>query len=366
MQRFLSVLDDMKTAHIHIIRSEWTSAIHLAGRAMGNVSADDVQSALNIWRDMEHRAGVKGGYVTLNILFNVAVKAGKYNLAEALVNELHVRGLSLHRHFRVSLIYHYGVLQNGNAVRKVYQQLISAGDIVDTVVLNAVIAALIRAGEPVAAEHVFERMKRLNAQKTSFLRGPLYFNRTWRQRRLLGLHFTYEAQRLIKMGDKEQLKELQDSAPVAPNSRTYALLIRHQASTVGNIDRVTELLKEMRYNSVPVEGTIFIVIFQGFNAFGGRRYTSWTAAKLEKLWAQYLKAIRQELERTFISSMAIIAALKAFRTCTNPVRTLQAWEEVRKLWHPDEAELETVMKTLRNLVSASKQDQGFFDENPNN
>ena len=65
MQRFLSILDDMKTAHIHIVRSEWTSAVHLAGRAMGNISAEDVQSALNIWRDMEHRAGVKAGLVTL-------------------------------------------------------------------------------------------------------------------------------------------------------------------------------------------------------------------------------------------------------------------------------------------------------------
>ena len=365
MQRFLSVLDDMKTAHIHIIRSEWTSAIHLAGRAMGNVSDENVQSALHLWRDMENRAGVKGGFVTLNVLFNVAVKAGKFSMAEALLNELQVRKLDLHRHFRVSLLYYYGVLRNGNAVRRTYQQLVSAGDIVDTAVLNAVIAALIRAGEPVAAEHVFERMKHLHAHKKSFPHGPFYFNRTWRQRRLLGLHFTHEAQRLARTGETAQLKELQDTAPVAPNSRTYALLIRHQSSTVGNIDRVDELLKEMRYNSVPLEGTIFIVIFRGFNSFGGVRYTSWTANKLEKIWAQYLKALRQDLERTFVSSIAVIAALKAFRTCTNPRRTLQAWEEIRQFWQPNEAEHEDVMKTLRNLVPRSAQEQGFFDENPN-
>ncbi|KAF2127154.1 hypothetical protein P153DRAFT_368489, partial [Dothidotthia symphoricarpi CBS 119687] len=237
MQRLLSILDDMKTAHIHIIRTEWTSAIYMAGRFVGKVSADEVQSALYIWRDMEQRAKVKGGYVTLNVLFDVAVKAGKYTLAETFLKEMKMRKLRLHRHFRVSLIYYYGVLQDGNAVRKAYQDLVSAGDIVDTVVMNAVIAALIRAGEPSAAEHVFERMKRLHASKKPPSPGHKFFTRDWRDRRLLGLHLTHEVRRLEKT-DLEQRKKLQDYAPIAPDSRTYAILIRHQAATVGDIDRV--------------------------------------------------------------------------------------------------------------------------------
>ncbi|CAN9139130.1 unnamed protein product [Alternaria alternata] len=90
-QRFLSILDDMKTAHIHITRSEWTSAIHLTGRAMGTVSEDDLQASLRIWQDMERRAGLKGGYVTFNVLFNIAVKAGKYSLAETFMKEMQDR-----------------------------------------------------------------------------------------------------------------------------------------------------------------------------------------------------------------------------------------------------------------------------------
>ena len=362
MQRFLSILDDMKTAHIHIIRSEWTSAIHLAGHAMGPVSADDLQSALYIWRDMEHRAGVTGGFVTLNVLFNVAVKAGKYSLAETFLKELQARKLPLHRHFRVSLLYYHGVLRDGNGVRKTYQELVAAGDSVDTVVMNAVIASLIRAGEPSAAEHVFERMKRLHAQKAAPAPGHTFFNRNWRDKRLLALHLTHEARRLSDMGHHEELKKLQDFAPIAPDSRTYALLVRHQASTEGNIDRVNELLREMRYNSVPLEGTIFIVIFHGFNSFGGVRYTSWTPDKLEKIWTQYLKALNGQIERTWLSSMSVIAVLKAFSRCTDAERTLKAWEEIRMLWQPNEEELENVMRALRKLVPS--QAHGFFDENP--
>ncbi|OAL47162.1 hypothetical protein IQ07DRAFT_590029 [Pyrenochaeta sp. DS3sAY3a] len=361
MQRFLSVLDDMKAAHIHIIESEWTSAIHLAGHATGYFSTDGLQSALYIWRDMEQRAGLKATFVTLNVLFTVAVKAGKYTLAETFMKELQARNLPFYRHFRISLLYYYGVLQNGDLVRKTYQELVSAGDVVDTVVLNAVIAALIRAGEPSAAEHVFERMKRLNAERLRPAPGHVFFRRNWRDRRQLSLMLTHEARQYKAVGDDEQLKQLQDYAPVAPDSRTYALLIRHHAGTIGDYDRVNELLQEMRYNSVDIEGTIFIVIFHGFNTFGGARYTSWTHDRLEKLWKQYLKALKNDPDRTWLSSMAVIAALKAFSKCADEDRTLRAWEEIRPLWHPNERDLESVMTVLRKLVP--NRDHGFFDEN---
>ena len=330
MQRFLSILDDMKNAHIHIIRSEWTSAMYFAGRCMGRVSADEVQSALYIWRDMEKRAGVKGSTVTLNVLFDVAVKAGKYTLAETFLKELQARKLKLHRHFRVSLLYYYGVLQDGNAVRKAYQDLVSSGDVVDTVVMNSVIAALIRAGEPSAAEHVFERMKRLHATRTHPRQNPW----NWRERRQAGLHLTYEGRKLHELGDLKRQKHFQDQALIAPDSRTYGLIIRHHASTAGNIDRVQDLLRDMQYNQIPIDGTIFIVVLYGFSSFGGVRYSSWTRDKLENLWSQYLQSVEVGVQRTWFSSMSVIVALKAFRKCTDAERTLQAWQEVQQIWHP--------------------------------
>ncbi|KAL1797288.1 hypothetical protein ACET3X_003894 [Alternaria dauci] len=363
-QRFLSVLDDMKTAHIHITRSEWTSAMHLTGRAMGTVSEDDLQAALRIWQDMEHRAGLKGGYVTFNVLFNIAVKAGKYSLAETFMKEMRARKLPMHRHYRVALLYYYGVLQNGNAVRRAYLDLVSAGEIVDTVVMNAVIASLMRAGEPSAAEHVFERMKRLHALRTTSAPGHTFFTRNWRDRRLLGMRFRDETRRLKKEGKSDELKQLQDFAPIGPDSRTYGILIRHHAAVAGNIDRVNELLQEMKWNSIPLDGTIFIVIFHGFNSFGGVRYTSWTAFRLEKIWNQYLKALGQNLERTWLSSLAVIAALRAFGRCATPERTLKAWEEIRAIWQPSEQELEAALTALRKLLPSQLETTpkpGFFD-----
>ncbi|KAF2185623.1 hypothetical protein K469DRAFT_707852 [Zopfia rhizophila CBS 207.26] len=346
MQRFLSILDDMKTAHIHIIRSEWTSAIYFAGRFMGKISASEVESALYIWKEMEKRAGVNGSSITFNVLFDIAVKAGKFILAEMFLKEMEARKLKIHRHFRTSLLYYHGVRQNGNGVRKTYQDLVTAGDVVDTAVLNAVIAALFRAGEPAAAEHVFERMKKLHASKSHPLPPPGH----WREARKLALKLTWDGQCLTKAEDTVDKQQLQDAAPIAPDTRTYGLLIRHHARTAGNIDRVSELFQEMQYNDIPVDGTVFIVILHGFNSFGGVRYSSWTRDRLERVWAGMLKSVESGDGKIYFSAMAVVSALKAFRKCTDAQRTLRAWEEVRKVWEPKTEELEVVMRVLRRLV----------------
>ncbi|KAF2736386.1 hypothetical protein EJ04DRAFT_489865 [Polyplosphaeria fusca] len=352
MQRFLSILDDMKSANIRIKRSEWTSAIYFAGRFMPTVSADELTSALHLWRDMESRAGVAGGIVTLNVLFDIAVKAGKYPLAEMFLKELETRKLKLHRHFRVSLLYFWGVRQDGERVRQTYQELVSAGDIVDTVVLNAVIASLIRAGEPTAAEHVFERMKRLHAAKKHRPPAP----KDWRERRKQDLDLTWEAQK----ADQTRRQELQDIASILPDVRTYGLLIRHHASTAGNIDRVNELLSEMQRSAIPIDGTIYIVVIYGFSTFGGLRYSAWTREKLEDVWSAYLGAVRDGAHRTWLSSKAVIAALRAFRKCADVERMLRAWEEVQRVWEPDGEEREHVMRVLRSLVLPQPSGRFFY------
>ena len=355
MQRYLSILDDMKDADIHITASEWTSAIYFAGRSLGAVAPDDLQSALYLWRDMEKRASVKASHVTFSVLFDIAVRAGKYTLAELLLRELNARGLHFYRHFRTALIYYHGVMQNGSGVRRVYAEMVSAGDIIDTVVMNGVIAALFRAGEPSAADHVFERMKRLDAAGSlsapSFLHRGLTFTkpRDWRSRRKLGLALTRHGNR-IKAEDADAHAALQAWVPIAPNSHTYSLFIRHHATVSGNIDKVTDLLREMGYNGVPMEGGIFVAIFHGFARYGGVRYTSWTRAKLEQTWGEYLLAVREGLDRTWMGTTGVVAALRAFKKCADAERTLDVWEEARELWMPSAQEEEVVGRVLRTLV----------------
>ncbi|KAF2198093.1 hypothetical protein GQ43DRAFT_465888 [Delitschia confertaspora ATCC 74209] len=359
MHRYLSILDDMKTAHIHITSGEWTSAIAFAGKFMRQVSSDEIESALYIWKEMETRAGIKGTHVTFSVLFDVAVKAGKYSLAEMFLNEMNVRNLKFHRHFRISLIYYWGVRRNGNAVRQAYQDLVEQGDIIDTVVMNAVIAALFRAGEPAAAEHVFHRMKRLNSAKTNPCPPPA----DWREARKLSIRLTKGGMKYRAQKDTQERAALQELAPIAPDSHTYGLVIRHYAESAGNIDQVMMLLQEMKNNSIPLHGTIFIVIFHGFASFGGVRYSSWTRYHLERFWAEYLKLVQSGLAKMYFSPLAVVAGLKAWRKCADEGETLRAWEEIRGLWDMNAEDEERVLRVLNRLCPRTGMQTSYFRGN---
>lgn len=353
MQRYLSILDDMKAANISITKSEWSTAITFAGRCLNRVTQAEVKSALYIWREMEQEAGVKGTYVTFNILFDIAVRAGKFQLAEMLMKEMEARNLRFSRYFRTSLMLYHGRRQDGDGVRRAYRELVEAGEIVDTAVMNAVIASLIRAGEPAAAEHVFARMKALHAAKTGTL-PP----RPWRAARKLGKQLDFAARRLSAStlpapAVAAERARLQRGSPIAPNAQTFSLLVRHHAVVAGNLDRVTELLAELRSAGLAPDGTVFLALLAGFEGFGGVRYSSWTRARLEDVWADFLAALDARLQGVYLSRAIVAVALRAFAKCAGPVRTLLAWEEMRRRWEPGAEELEGAVRVLRKLVPES-------------
>jgi pentatricopeptide repeat protein len=353
MQRYLSILDDMKAANISITKSEWSTAITFAGRCLNRVTQAEVKSALYIWREMEQEAGVEGTYVTFNILFDIAVRAGKFQLAEMFMKEMEARNLRFSRYFRTSLMLYYGRRQDGDGVRRAYRELVEAGEIVDTAVMNAVIASLIRAGEPAAAEHVFARMKALHAAKTGTL-PP----RPWRAARKLGKRLDFAARRLSAStlsapAVEAERARLQRGSPIAPNAQTFSLLVRHHAVVAGNLDRVTELLDELRGAGLAPDGTVFLALLAGFEGFGGVRYSSWTRARLEDVWADFLAALDARLQGVYLSRAIVAVALRAFAKCAGPVRTLLAWEEMRRRWEPGAEELEGAVRVLRRLVPES-------------
>ena len=161
MLRYLSLMDDMQAAKLPISVSEWSSAIFLTGRCHSRIDHGEVGRAFNLWRQMENDAGVKSSNVTFNILFDVAVRSGKFALGETILKEMHKRKLRLNRLGRISLMFYHGLRGDGDGVRKAYHDFVEAGEIVDTLVLNCVIASLINAQEPTAADQIYQRMRSL-------------------------------------------------------------------------------------------------------------------------------------------------------------------------------------------------------------
>jgi pentatricopeptide repeat protein len=306
MVRYLSLLDDMQLVGLPITAWEWSSAIYLAGQSFNNVSDSDVTAAFGMWRRMEKDAGVLARAVTFNILFDIAIKADKFVLAEEILREMHHRGFRLNRLGRVSLIYYYGKKGDGDGVRKAYRDFVEAGEIVDTLVLNCVMASLINAQEPAAAEQIYERMKGMqerlrrgtsaDGEEVLFLKypppGPVKIG-TEMASNALG-RVLLNASRLKTILPLHHA-ELQNIMPLTPDAITYRTLMHHHAKTSGNIDRLTVLLDDMtRQFGIPITQLTFQLLFRGFAMHGGSHLSDakWTEQRLKIAWAACLVCMK--------------------------------------------------------------------------
>ncbi|MCJ1333824.1 hypothetical protein MMC10_010530 [Thelotrema lepadinum] len=293
---------------------------------------------------MEHDAGILGSSVTFNILFDAAIKAGEFKLAEMILHEMKERNLAITRFTRAGLIYYQGLRHDGNGVRRAYQEFVDAGEIVDTLVLNCVITSLVHAGEPVAAEHVYHRMKEMH-QRLGGHEVPLL---DYKASRDLGR--ALQRASAEHRHDKQYLSDLQKRQTLAPNYRTYTILISHHASPQGGaLERIVRLIEEMQAYGLPVRGRIFMELFRGFAFHGGVRYTAWTTVRLSSVWTTFIKLDEEEMKDVYIAKWIVIWILRAFNRCAGPHTALQIWNEVQERWKPLVEGDAVVLRILNDL-----------------
>lgn len=353
MQRYLTVVDDMLTADVPMTRTEWNSAISFAGRYLRKVGDVQVETATQIWLRMEKEAGITSSATTFSILFDVATKAGKFALADIVVKEMVQRKIEPNRYFRTNIIYCHGLKQDGAAVRKAYQDFVDAGEIIDTLVLNCVIASLINAGEPSAAEYIFEKMKALGSENT-----PVAKIRGWKAQRHLGQVLDRAGQSL--RNEPERRVVVQNVTPITPNLHTYRLLIKYHAHESGNIDRISELLDEMQQVGIEIHGSLFYQIIRGFSIHGGIRYSSWNKKKLDSFWKIFCQFVERDKEieqqhgdwiseedrGCYLSVSMVQTVLNAYHKVTGPENTRKMWQEIKEVWKPSEEDEEYVNSGL--------------------
>ncbi|KAF1983009.1 hypothetical protein K402DRAFT_414616 [Aulographum hederae CBS 113979] len=374
MIRFLSLIDDMKAHRMTISVVEWSSAIHFAGTCFKRITTEELDAAMSIWREMESVAQVRSSHVTFTIMFDIASKAGKFALADIIMKEMQTRGLKLDGIFQTALIFSHSLRQDGSAVRKAYKDYVDQGNIVDTVVLNCVISSLYRCHEPAAAEHIFTRMKEMHHARTASLDRstsssldsssnssnspsaspnspssspiptpppkPQLFPRHWRDARSLG-RVLNRAGRLFAH-DAASRQKIQDLCPVAPNTDTYKLVIRHHALVRGDFDRAMALVAEMPEWDLAISGQVFFYLFSAFAVHGGLPYSGWTGARLEVVWAALRERLKGEGDVYHMSAAHAKRIVRAFAVCKGRRAVLEVWEEVREVWRPTRREMEGV------------------------
>ena len=345
MLRYLSVVDDMKGTAIPLSTSEWNSALSFASRYVARSTEVEVESALHMWREMEHVAGVKSSDATFNVLFDVACKSGKFVLAEMIYKEMQARGFEFTRYHHVSQIHYYGLKGDGDGARAAYKVLVDAGEIVDTVVLNAMISALITAGEASAAESIYERMKRIHINTSGSVLPP----RDYKARREINMVLMKMA-KIAKVNTSKR-EEFQRKSIVAPDLQTFRILVNYFAARAGELDKAAKLLDEMKWFEIPVHGALFLALLKGFATHGGIRYTHWTEDRLDNVWKALMAAVDNDAIDLHMSKWMVTWALRAFAKCSGKARAVDIWEQIKQKWDPKEDDLDFVMAvTLRAIL----------------
>lgn len=389
-RRFFTLLEECIGEQIQLTPVEWGAAMHLAGRAVRIGTDNEVKDAIELWLEME-QSGVKANNVVFNILFDVAVKAGRFALADTIYNELTSRGMELDRYFRVSMIYYAGAKGDGDAVRKAFNDMVNASEIIDTAIMNCVILSFIRAGEPSAAEHVFLKMKALHEAKFGS-RGPI----DWRARRRLATLLTETGRQLRKdslahentyfgtqFSRDAHREKIQEASPIAPDAHTYRLLLRYHTRVSGELNRVQELLAEKKGRGFHVHGSVYLNIFSACIIHGGYAHSTWTPKVLESFWKDFLEAssepnaegfqstrrkeappvdedddtsgntavdpfdepqglvvseveedppISEEHKAPYFTESLVVTVLRAFHKCIGTPRMLEVWDEIKLRW----------------------------------
>jgi hypothetical protein len=310
-RRYLALVQDMINSEKSMSRSMWTSAVYFASRGSGSgrVLKRDLVRAIGVWQQMEHVAGIEADDVVFNILYDAAIKASQFTVADRLEQEMKRRKLDFTRFGLVAKIYSAGVQKDLDGITENFQKFVKAGELVDTVVLNSLCSAFIRAGDPSAAEQLYGRMIEAQKAKLSTDRSltndanrvvfehslSSVFSKYRTNSRAFG-DFLKRSQALKRHSPKHH-QALQDSIPMTPDTRTFYIFLRYYARQSGQFDKIVMILRDMEDAfAVPPHQIVYMMLFEGFSIHGLQK-KAWSAEKLRLVWHAYLRALRTSKAR---------------------------------------------------------------------
>ncbi|KAI1117625.1 hypothetical protein F5Y14DRAFT_403323 [Nemania sp. NC0429] len=343
MLRYFTVVADVKNSGFALTSYQWNTAISFATSYVATTTEVEVEAALKLWRDMENETNVRANDVTFNILFDSASKAGNFDLAEMIYKEMSHRGLTFNRYHHVSLIHFFGLKMDSSGVRAAYREMVEAGEIIDTVVLNSLISGFIRCGEEQSAEHVYEKMKASNQDL------PVLPHRDYTLARAITKVLRMFAR--VSKRHPSMRPAFQKSALLSPDLQTYRILINHYGVRLGNLSKVAQYLDEMKAFMVPLNGVVFLALFQSFVIHGGSG-SDWSARRLDSVWEAFLDAIDNGADGLYISTWLAMAALEAHARYATRDQILDVYDCLRSRWELDDANSQYMLHFLQKILKA--------------
>lgn len=349
MLQYLNVLGDKNAAGLRISRNEWNAAISFIARSSREVTMREAKSAIQIWKESELVAGIASNTGSFNILLDMAMRSDAPVLTEWILREMETRGIKPDRFTHTIIITMHGFHGDGEKVREAYSNFVDAGEIVDTVVLNAVMAALIRSGQPQSAEYIYDNMKRATLDPPDI--RPVAGPEDWQGKRVW-------AKELRKIAKRRRIIEGymgQFSASMAPDVYTFNMFIL-QCSKKGDYDRAQVLLGEMHQFAVDLDDSISIALLKGFDWHGGKLYSPWTQEGLDAVIKQVFEASPEIIMGSTLAIFILKAVAKVYNS---KKKVLEAWDIVKRRWERqgglvDEAAVQVLGELVGRRVVSGK------------
>ncbi|KAI1810018.1 hypothetical protein GGS20DRAFT_569302 [Poronia punctata] len=341
MLRYFAVVADVKNYGLALTRDEWRSAMSFTARYVHSTSETELEAVLKLWRQMEKESNTSADPMIFNVLFDTASKAGKFALAEMVYQEMARRGFQYDRYHHTTLIHFFGLQRDSDGVRVAYREMVEAGEIIDTLVLNCVIASLIRCGEEGSAEYVYEKMK------ASVRNIPLIPPRE----RTLAKVMTGAMKMFTRVARKnpDMLPAFQKTILTVPDVNTFRILIAHYGEVLGDLNKVTGFLDEMSYYNVPLHTVIFKALFKSFNQHGGPG-SDWSASALRNVFKAFLKALDSNAAEVTITPTLAVGVILAHSRFVSEDELLDIYEELRSRWKLNDDDTRFVFEHLKKLL----------------
>ncbi|KAL4944936.1 hypothetical protein BDV06DRAFT_186171 [Aspergillus oleicola] len=295
-RRYLALVEDMLAARLPMSISLWTSAMHLAGRSPGKVTKHDLVRVIGIWNQMEHLAGHKSDSVVFTVLFDTAIKAGQYIVADRLIEEMERRKIKFGRQGKVANIFYYGLIGDIDGISRAFDDFVQSGELVDTAVMNCLMVSFLRAGEPDFAEKIYLQLLETRAI-TDLARQKLASELIAYRKSAKKIGRVLQLSASLKSLLPEHHRALQEALVLSPDTRTFHILLSYHAHRSGNLSAFRSILTDMEdVYAVPPRGMIYLLLFQGFD-YHGRHKKGWTAENLWMVWRAYLRALHESKTR---------------------------------------------------------------------
>ncbi|OLL22577.1 Pentatricopeptide repeat-containing protein [Neolecta irregularis DAH-3] len=341
LSRFMSIMGDLRVSSIPIRVSEWTGFITILGTSFEPVGKTELDAALQIWKQMES-TGIKADISTFNALISVATKAKSWYVVNTILSEIRTRGLVYDRYTWCSCFVLKTLQKDLPALISVFRNFQQTGDIVDTVILNAIISGLIYCGDPSDVHRFYRRMFLAATTNSKTPRPRTVEEKRVQTKMLIASRAGHPLDLLLRISPTYQIHK-GEIEPVAPDIVTYSILLHYYCIRTGDFQAVGALLQDMETLDISPNESIFSPLFRGFSLRGSPIQLSSSPSEWSRIRLEYCFDIlisQKSRETVRLNKMLVIWIIRSFKKIqSDKIETV--WKAVDAMWEEQGADIET-------------------------